>query len=158
MKLSIKHIGLSLLAGTAALVCAVSPAQAADPASNQPQYKYRIVSNEKLAAGKHTIKFDFQYDGTGYGKGGTGTLSVDGQQVAQGKIERTIPVRFSLDETFDVGEDTGTPVVEDYEAKMPFKFTGTLKQVVIELGKSGLTAADAPAIKEANQKLADVRD
>src|SRR5262249_13647738 len=60
----------------------------------------------------------------GFGKGGTGTLTVDGKQVAQGKIERTIPVRISLDETFDIGEDTGTPVVEDYVDKMPFKFTG----------------------------------
>ena len=77
-----------------------------------------------MLPGKHTIKFDFKYDGPGMGKSGTGTLSVDGKQVAEGKIERTIPVRFSLDETFDVGEDTGTPVVEDYVDKMPFKFTG----------------------------------
>ncbi len=65
----------------------------------------------------------------------TGTLSVDGKQVTQGKIERTIPIRFSLDETLDVGEDAGTPVVEGYVAKMPFKFTGVLKKVVIELGR-----------------------
>jgi len=77
--------------------------------------------------------------------------------VAQGKIERTIPVRFSLDETFDVGEDTGTPVVEDYLAKMPFKFTGTLNKVVIELGKSGLTAADEKHLEEA-MKLAAIRE
>ena len=50
-----------------------------------------------------------------------------------GKIERTIPVRFSLDETFDIGEDTGTPVVEDYINKMPFGFTGTLNKVVVVL-------------------------
>ena len=79
--------------------------------SNQPQHKYRVVSYENLAAGKHTIKYDFKYDGPGYGKSGTGTLSVDGKEVAQGKIERTISVRFSLDETMEVGEDTGTPVV-----------------------------------------------
>lgn len=126
--------------------------------SNQPQHKYRVVSNEKLAAGKHTIHFDFKYDGPGYGKSGAGTLSVDGKQVAQGKIERTIPTRFSLDETLDVGEDTGTPVVEDYVNKMPFKFTGHLKKVVIELGKSGLTASDAKKLEEANRKLASVRD
>ncbi len=101
--------------------------------SNQKQHKYRVASNVKLAAGKHTIKFDFTYDGPGRGKGGTGTLSVDGKQVAEGKIERTVPNRFSLDETFDVGMDTGTPVVEDYVAKMPFKFGGDLKKVVIEV-------------------------
>jgi arylsulfatase A-like enzyme len=126
--------------------------------SQQPQHKYRITSNEKLAPGKHTIKLDFKYDGTGYGKGGIGTLSVDGKQVAQGKIEHTIPVRFSLDETMDVGEDTGTPVVEDYLNKMPFKFTGVLKKVVVELGKSGLTARDEKELEEYHKRLADVRD
>jgi arylsulfatase len=126
--------------------------------SNQQQHKYRVTSNDKLAPGKHTIKFDFKYDGPGYGKSGTGTLSVDGKQVAQGKIERTIPVRFSLDETMDVGMDTGTPVVEDYLNKMPFKFTGVLKNVVIELGKSGLTASDEKRLQEAHKKLAEVRD
>ena len=120
--------------------------------SNQKQFKYRITSNDKLAPGKHIIKFDSKYEGPGLGKSGTGTLFVDGQQVAQGKIERTIPSRFSLDETFDVGEDTGTPVVEDYEARMPFKFTGTLKKVVIELGKSGLTASDELKLEELNKK------
>ena len=126
--------------------------------SNQKQFKYRIISNDKLAPGKHTIKFDSKYEGPGFGKSATGTLFVDGQQVAQGKIEHTIPFRISLDETLDIGQDTGTPVVEEYEAKMPFKFTGTLNKVVIELGKSGLAAADAPAIKAGNQKLAAVRD
>jgi arylsulfatase len=126
--------------------------------SNQPQHKYRVASNETLAPGKHTIKFDFKYDGPGFGKSGTGTLAVDGKQVAQGKIERTIPLRFSLDETMDVGQDTGTPVVEDYVAKMPFKFTGVLKKVVIDLGKSGLTASDEKMLEELKKKLAAVRD
>jgi arylsulfatase len=125
--------------------------------SQQPQHKYRVTSNEKLAPGKHTIKLDFKYDGPGFGKSGTGTLSVDGKQVAQGKIERTILVRFSLDETFDIAEDTGTPVVEDYVNKMPFKFTGDLKKVVIELGKGGLAAADEKKLEEA-KKLAAIRE
>lgn len=77
---------------------------------------------------------------------------MDGQQVAQVTIERTIPIRFSFDETMDVGEDTGTPVLEEYEAKMPFKFTGTLNKVVIELGKSGLTASDEKKLDELNKK------
>jgi arylsulfatase len=67
------------------------------------------------------------------GKGATGTLLVDGKQVGQGRIQRTVPIRFSLDETFDIGEDTGTPVVEDYVDKMPFAFTGTLKKFVVVL-------------------------
>ena len=72
---------------------------------------------------------------------------VPGKQVAQGKIDRTVPTRFSADETLDVGEDV-TPVVEDYVGKMPFKFTGDLKKVVIELSKSGLTASDEKKLEE----------
>jgi arylsulfatase len=101
--------------------------------SNQAQHKYRVASTERLAPGQHTIRFDFQYDGGGRGKGGTGALLVDGKQVAKGRIERTVPNRFSLDETFDVGLDTGTPVVEDYTGQMPFKFSGKLEKVTIEL-------------------------
>jgi arylsulfatase len=101
--------------------------------SNQARHKYRVAADQKLSRGKHTITFDFAYDGGGIGKGGTGTLSVDGQTVAEGKIERTVGRRFSLDETFDVGEDTGSPVVEDYADKMPFRFTGKLDKLVIEL-------------------------
>ena len=84
---------------------------------------------------QYTIRFDFEYDGGGIGRGGTGSLLVDGMEVAQGRIERTIPSRFSLDETFDVGEDTGTPVLEDYTSRMPFPFTGTLGKFVINLAQ-----------------------
>jgi arylsulfatase len=126
--------------------------------SNQQQHKYRVASDEKLSAGKHTIKFDFAYTGSGFGKGGAGRLTVDGKQVAQGNIERTIPVRISLDETFDVGMDTGTPVVEDYVDKMPFKFTGTIGKVVIVPGKSGLAANDEKKLTESNRKVAAVRE
>jgi len=125
--------------------------------SQQKQHKYRVASADKLAPGKHTLKFDFKYDGPGMGKSGTGTLTVDGKPAAKGKIERTVPLRFSLDETMDVGLDTGTPVVEDYVEKMPFEFTGSLKKVVIELGKSGLAAVDEQKLEEA-RKLAAIRE
>ena len=78
--------------------------------------------------------------------------------MAEGKIEHTVPTRFSLDETLDVGEDTGTPVVEDYVDKMLFKFTGVLKKVVIELGKSGLTAQDEKGLEDNEENLAAARD
>jgi len=94
---------------------------------------YDIVAKHAVAAGKHTVVFDFKYDGGGIGKGGTGTISVDGEQLAQARIDKTVPVRFSLDETFDVGEDTGTPVSEDYD--LPFKFTGQIEKVVVDLGQ-----------------------
>ncbi|MGB2630239.1 MAG: arylsulfatase [Candidatus Omnitrophota bacterium] len=99
--------------------------------TNQPQYQYRIASDKKLKPGKHTITFDFKYDGGGLGKGGTGTLYVDKKKAAQGRIERTVPLRFSVTETFDVGRDTATPVNEDY--KVPFKFTGKLKKIVVDI-------------------------
>ncbi len=98
--------------------------------------RYSIAGNDALTPGKHTILFDFKYDG-GLGKGGAGTLLVDGKTVAEGRIDRTLAFRLSLDETLDCGEDTGTPVSEDYH--VPFKFTGDLKKVVIELGQSGLS-------------------
>lgn len=96
-----------------------------------------VASKDALAPGKHTIVVDFKYDGPGVGKSATATLSVDGQKVAEGKIPQTIPFRVSADETLDIGEDTGTPVSEDYH--VPFKFTGTLTKVVINLGEAALS-------------------
>jgi hypothetical protein len=101
--------------------------------SNQPDHKYRVVSDQPLAAGNHVVRVKFQYDGGGIGKAATVTLLVDEKQVVQGRILQTIGARFSLDETFDVGRDTGTPVLEEYEAKMPFRFTGTLTKLAVVL-------------------------
>jgi arylsulfatase len=92
---------------------------------------YDIAAKEPLTPGKHTIRFDFKYDGGGMGKGGMGTLLVDGKEVAQGRIEKTIPIRVTLDETLDVGEDTGTPVNLSYD--VPFKFSGKIAKVTIDL-------------------------
>ena len=113
--------------------------------------RYRIAGKNKLKPGKHTILFDFKYDGGGLGKGGTGTLLVDGKKVAQGRIERTLPFRLSLDETLDCGEDTGTPVNEEYQ--VPFKFTGKIKEVVIGLKPEQLSAEDKAKIKEAESAI-----
>jgi arylsulfatase len=93
---------------------------------------YYVKSDEKLSPGQHTLVYDYKHDG-GLGKGGTGTIEVDGKSVGSARIDRTLPFRLSLDETLDCGEDTGTPVCEDYVKKMPFKFTGELKQAVIKL-------------------------
>jgi arylsulfatase len=101
---------------------------------------FEIAAKDALAPGKHSVVFEFRYDGGGIGRGGTGTISVDGKTVAQGRIERTVPIRFSLDETFDVGEDTGTPVSEGYD--VPFRFTGTIEKVVLSLGEAKLAAGD----------------
>jgi arylsulfatase len=113
--------------------------------------RYSIAGTEKLAPGKHTIVYDFKYDGGGLGKGGLGTLLVDGKQVAQGRIERTLPFRISLDETLDCGEDTGTPVSEDYH--VPFTFTGGLKKVIIDLTPDELKTADARKRQQAEAAI-----
>jgi arylsulfatase len=113
--------------------------QDGDRYPDQKKYKFRIAGADKLLPGKHAIAFNFVYDGGGIGKPGTGTLMVDGQKVAEGRIGLTAPLRFSLDESFDVGQDTGSPVIDEYDAKMPFKFSGTLNKVDIHLGADQLT-------------------
>ena len=93
----------------------------------------RWTGNEALNAGKHKLVFDFLFDGGGWGKGGTGTLFVDGKQVDQKRIEHTVPFIMQWDETFDVGMDTGTPVSRlDYE--VPFPFTGKIEKLTYNLG------------------------
>jgi arylsulfatase len=92
---------------------------------------YEVAGKDALSAGKHTIKMDFAYDGGGIGKGGSATLAVDGKEVAKGRVERTVPIRISLDEGLDVGEDTGTPVNLNYD--VPFRFSGEIEKVVIDL-------------------------
>jgi len=116
--------------------------------SNQPDHKYVITSDQPLPAGNHLIRVKFDYEGGGIGKAATGTLLVDEKQVAQGEIPHTIGVRFSLDETFDVGEDTGTPVLEDYADKMPFPFTGTLKKFVVVLQPEKLSEEEKKRLQE----------
>ncbi|OIQ27693.1 MAG: arylsulfatase [Bacteroidetes bacterium MedPE-SWsnd-G2] len=95
--------------------------------------RYEIASKEKLSPGKHKIRYEFDYDGGGAGKGGTGTLFVDGKQVAKNKIDRTMGYRISLDETFDIGSDAGEPVSEKYH--VPFDFEGKLNKVTVKLEK-----------------------
>jgi arylsulfatase len=93
--------------------------------------RYTVAATQAVAAGKATLRFDFAYDGGGLGKGGTGTIFVNGKQVASGRIERTQFAVFSADEGADVGADEGTPVTEDY--KVPFKFTGKIAKVTVDI-------------------------
>ena len=89
--------------------------------------RVRWEGPEALSPGKHTVEFDFKYDGlgmgtlafnnmSGIGRSGTGVLKVDGKEVATQKMERTLPLILQWDETFDIGSDTGTPVCDkDYQ-------------------------------------------
>jgi hypothetical protein len=114
-------------------------------------YRYTVTGPDQLLPGSHTVLVDFNYDGRGLGKGGTASLMVDGRQVAQGRIERTIPFRISADETLDIGEDTGTPVSEDYQ--VPFKFSGDLKKVAIQLTDAVLSAEDEAQIRRIRAEI-----
>ena len=106
-----------------------------------------------LKTGKHTIVFDFKYDGPGPGKGGTGVLSVDGKELDRKTIKHTIPILMSIDETFDVGLDTRTGVDGSYE--LPFKFTGTIDKLTFKLGPSQMTAAEQKAAADHIKRTTD---
>jgi arylsulfatase A-like enzyme len=93
--------------------------------------RFTVSAKQAVSAGRATIRFEFAYDGGGVGKGGLGTIIVNGRSVATGRIERTEFGVFSADEGADVGADEGTPVTESY--KVPFKFTGKIAKVTIDL-------------------------
>jgi arylsulfatase len=111
-----------------------------------------------LAPGRHTIEFDWQPASADrfplpFGRGGTGVLSVDGSPVATRGMPRTIPIALTLDETFDVGLDTGTPV-DDRDYQVPFAFTGRLVKLTVTPGASNVT----PQALEDLQRLLAARD
>jgi len=115
-------------------------------------HQFNIAADQAISAGKATILYEFTADGPGMGKGGTGTISVNGQKVAEGKIEHTQCCAFSADEGGDVGLDEGTPVVEDYGIPAPYRFNGTIKQVTIELKE--MKAADKHEEQNVRMELA----
>ena len=110
--------------------------------------RFRWEGPAALTPGKHTIVFDFKYDGPGFGKGGTGVLSVDGKEVDSKKMPATIPFMMSLDESFDVGVDTRRGM-DDNDYQPPFRFTGKLDKLTIKLEE--MTAAEEKLLKEKAQ-------
>jgi len=107
----------------------------------KPVFLYNLLDLKRttwegpeLSAGKHTIVFDFKSDGPGLGKGGTGLLYVDGKEVARNSMEHTTPITFPEDETFDIGQDTRTPLaLIEYRYDVPFKFTGKIDKLTFKL-------------------------
>jgi arylsulfatase len=116
--------------------------------------RFRWEAPQALAAGKHTIVFDFTYDGPGFGKGGTGVLRVDDKEVANNKIPHTIAFLMPADETFDVGVKIRTSV-DDNDYRVPFRFTGKLAKLTFKLGPVQLTSADHSVIQEALARAHD---
>ncbi|MGZ8273439.1 MAG: arylsulfatase [Burkholderiaceae bacterium] len=95
--------------------------------------RFSVASAKKLAPGKHTVVFDFAYDGGGPSKGGKGTLLVDGEKVGEGRIGVTQAGLFSADETADIGIDLGTPVVEAIGAEAKSRFTGRIPKLTVQV-------------------------
>ena len=116
--------------------------------------RFRWEGKEALTPGKHTVTFDFKYDGPGMAKGGTGVLSVDGKEVDSKKIPHTIPSIMTIDESFDVGVDTRTGV-EDSDYKLPFRFNGKSLKVTIKVGPSQIVSADDKTKVNATAKARD---
>jgi hypothetical protein len=115
--------------------------------------EYAIAASTPVPAGKATIRFEFAYDGGGFGMGGTGTITVNGQKVAEGRIEHTNANMFSGDEGADVGMDRETPVTENYK-EHDNQFTGKIDAVTVRLGAMKAEDQDGAqkAVKEASRR------
>ncbi len=123
--------------------------------------RVRWEGPEALAPGRHTLEFDFKYDGLGFGtlafnnmsgigRGGTGVLKVDGKEVATQKMEHTIPLIMQWDENFDIGADTGTPV-NDADYQCPFPFTGKLNKLTLKIERPQLSPEDIKKLEAATR-------
>ena len=97
--------------------------------------RFKVEGDSPIPAGDHQIRMEFAYDGGGLAKGGTVTLYVDGNKVGEGRVEGTVPMIFSADETTDVGSDTGTPVSDDY-GPSDNAFNGRVEWVQIDIDEA----------------------
>ena len=95
--------------------------------------RFYTAANSLLPAGKHQVRMEFTYDGGGLGRGGTITLYLDGSKIGEGRVDATQPMSFSLDESTDVGCETGTMVAEDYTTQTS-KFNGRIDWVQLDQG------------------------
>jgi len=132
--------------------------------NRKPVFLYNFVDLQRtrwegpeLMPGKHTLEFDFKYDGlgagtlafnnvSGIGRGGTGVLKVDGKEVARQTMEHTIPLIMQWDENFDIGADTGTPIANEYQ--VPFRFTGKLNKLTLKIDRPQLSTADIEKLRQ----------
>ena len=133
----------------------------------KPVWLWNLVDLERikwqgpdaLAPGKHTVEFDFKYDGlgagtlafndfSGLGRSGTGTLKVDGKVVDTKTMPKTIPMILQWDESFDIGSDTLTGV-NDADYTPPFAFTGKLNKLTLKIDRPQLSPADIQKLEAA---------
>jgi arylsulfatase A-like enzyme len=97
--------------------------------------QFKVYGADPVPAGEHQLRMEFAYDGGGLAKGGTVTLYVDGEKAAEGRVEATVPMLFSADETCDVGADSATPVSDDYGPK-DSEFTGRVQWVQLDIDEA----------------------
>lgn len=95
---------------------------------------FHIDSDQEIPSGLHQVRMEFKYDGGGLAKGGTSSLYLDGKKIGEGRVEVTVPMLFSADETCDVGKGTGSAVSPDYDAREN-EFSGEVSWVQIDLEK-----------------------
>jgi arylsulfatase len=138
----------------------------------RPVFLWNMVDLERLkwegpdalAPGRHTVEFDFKYEGigagtlafndfSGLGRPGTGVLKVDGKEVATKRMEKTLPMILQWDESFDVGSDTLTGV-NDADYKPPFALTAKLNKLTIKVDRPQLSPADIKKLQSAMQEKA----
>lgn len=132
----------------------------------KPVFLYNLLDVKRTAwegpelkPGQHKIAFDFRLDGSAFGAGGTGILSVDGKEVDKKSMEHTVPFIFQWDETFDVGLDTGTPVsLIEYHYDCPFKFTGKIDKLTYQLGPVQIPQEGQQTLQKAAERIAQGRD
>ncbi len=139
----------------------------------KPVFTYNLLDLKRtrwegpdaLAPGKHTIVYGFKYDGlgeatlaynnlSGVGRGGTGTLTVDGKVVSTEKLERSLPLVLPLDQTFNIGSAGSSPV-DDHDYQVPFAFTGKIDKVTIALDPPTLTPDDIKKLEAADRAAQD---
>jgi arylsulfatase A-like enzyme len=95
---------------------------------------FKVYGDQPVSTGEHQVRMEFGYDGGGLGKGGDVTLYVDGGEVGKGRVEHTVPMVFSADETLDLGRDSATPVSDDHGADNGF--TGRVRWVQIDVDEA----------------------
>jgi arylsulfatase len=111
--------------------------------------RFKVEADAAIPPGTHQVRMEFGYDGGGAAKGGTVILYLDGDKVGEGRVEATVPLIFSGDETADVGRDTASPVSDDYAGESSV-FTGTVNWVQIDLGED---AEDADHLITPEERL-----
>jgi arylsulfatase A-like enzyme len=111
--------------------------------------RFKVAGERAMSPGEHQVRMEFAYDGGGLAKGGTVTLYLDGDEVGEGRVEGTVPMIFSGDETTDLGSDTASPVSDDY-GPGDNAFNGRVEWVQIDLGED---AEDAEHLITPEERL-----